>query len=294
MSLSLGITLPQFSPDAHDLVDGARKAEDLGLDSIWVFDHMWPLSGKKVRPMLECWTSLAYVAEATHSITIGTLVTRSTLRHPALLAKMASTVGSIAPQRTIVGLGSGDAMSADENRAFGFSYFAGPDRIAQLRSSVRLLRAWFDGTTVDVGDEFHSVRELPVSPRPEIPPRIWMGGRSDPLIELAREYGDGWNAWGVDLDELASGIAKLEGSARPVEITWAGTLIVGADDAEAGAQLGGRDPAGYLVGGPQTVADRLGELEEAGVTHAVLTPLEWGDGRTLDLVANRVAPLVRG
>ena len=294
MSLSLGITLPQFSPDDRGLVDAAREAEDLGLDSIWVFDHMWPLSGKKVRPMLECWMSLAYLAEATRSITIGTLVTRSTLRHPALLAKMASTVATIAPERTIVGLGSGDALSAGENRAFGFSYFAGPDRIAQLRSCVRLLRAWFDGLTVDAGDEFHSAHELPVSPRPEIPPRIWMGGRSDPLIELAREYGDGWNAWAVDLDELASGIAKLEGSARPVEITWAGTLIVGADDAEAAAQLGERDPSSYLVGGPETVAERLGELEEAGVTHAVLTPLEWGDGRILDLVANRVAPLVRG
>ncbi|MDQ3618833.1 MAG: LLM class flavin-dependent oxidoreductase [Actinomycetota bacterium] len=293
MSLSLGITLPQFSPDARGLVDAAREVEDLGLDSIWVFDHMWPLSGKKVRPILECWMSLAYLAEATRSITIGTLVTRSTLRHPALLAKMASTVATIAPERTIVGLGSGDAMSAGENRAFGFSYFAGPDRIAQLRSSVRLLRAWFDGPRVDTDDEFHSARELPVSPRPDIPPRIWMGGRSDPLIELAREYGDGWNAWAVDLDELASGIAKLKGSARPVEITWAGTLIVGADDAEAAAQLGERDPASYLVGGPETVAERLGELEEAGVTHAVLTPLEWGDGRSLDLVANRVAPLVR-
>lgn len=294
MTLSLGMTLPQFSEDARSLIAGARRAEDLGLDSVWVFDHMWPLSGKKVRPMLECWASLGYVAAATDAVTVGTLVTRSTLRHPALLAKMASTVGSLAPERTIIGLGSGDRMSADENRAYGFSYFGGPARVAQLRSTVRLLRAWFDGATVEAEDEFHKVRGLPVSPRPATPPRIWIGGRSDPLIELARRYADGWNAWGVDRDELAAGARRLAGSDRPVEITWAGTLVIGADDAAAAAQLGNRDPSRYLVGGPETVAERLLTLAEEGATHAVLTPLEWGDGAPLELVATRVAPLVRG
>lgn len=294
MTLSLGMTLPQFSEDARRLVAGARMAEDLGLDSIWVFDHMWPLSGRKVRPMLECWASLGYLAEATGAITLGTLVTRSTLRHPVLLAKMGSTVASLAPGRTIIGLGSGDRLSANENRAFGFSHFDGPARAAQLRSTVRLLRAWFDGTTVDAEDEFHVVHGLPVSPRPAASPRIWIGGRSDELIELAGQYADGWNAWGVERDELAAGVRKLHDSARPVEITWAGTVIIGADDAAATAQLGARDPSRYLVGGPETVAGRLAELVEAGVTHVVLTPLDWGEGTPLELVATRVAPLVRG
>ena len=294
MTLSLGMTLPQFSDDARSLVDGARKAEDLGLDSVWMFDHMWPLSGKKVRPMLECWTSFGYVAAATRAITVGTLVTRSTLRHPALLAKMASTVASFAPGRTVIGLGSGDRMSADENRAFGFSYFDGPARVAQLESTVRLLRAWFDGATVEAEDEFHVVRGLPVSPRPIPAPRIWIGGRSDPLIELAGRYADGWNAWGVDRDEIAAGTRKLAGSDRSVEITWAGTLVIGTNDAAAAERLGDRDPTRYLVGGPETVADRLLALAEEGVTHAVLTPHEWGDGTPLELVATRVVPLIRG
>ena len=294
MTLSLGMTLPQFSDDARSLVDGARKAEDLGLDSVWMFDHMWPLSGKKVRPMLECWTAFGYVAAATRAITVGTLVTRSTLRYPALLAKMASTVACLAPERTVIGLGSGDRMSADENRAFGFSYFGGPARVAQLHSTVRLLRVWFEGATVDAEDEFQVVRGLPVSPRPELPPRIWIGGRSDALIELAGRYADGWNAWGVDRNEVAAGVRKLADSDRSVEITWAGTLVIGTDDAAAAVRLGDRDPARYLVGGPETVAEHLLALAEEGVTHVVLAPQEWGDGTPLELVATRVAPLVRG
>jgi alkanesulfonate monooxygenase SsuD/methylene tetrahydromethanopterin reductase-like flavin-dependent oxidoreductase (luciferase family) len=98
----------------------------------------------------------------------------------------------------------------------------------------------------------------------------------------------------VDRGELAAGARRLASSDRPVETTWAGTLVIGADDAAAAAQFGDRDPARYLVGGPETVAERLLSLAEEGATHVVLTPLEWGDGTPLELVASRVAPLVRG
>src|ERR671915_1147412 len=115
----LGATLPQFTDDGHAFVEAAQRAESLGLDSVWLFDHMWPLTGGKTRPVIESWTALAHLAAATSRITVGTLVTRSTLRHPLLLAKMAATVGAIAPGRVIVGIGSGDEQSRNENEAFG-------------------------------------------------------------------------------------------------------------------------------------------------------------------------------
>jgi alkanesulfonate monooxygenase SsuD/methylene tetrahydromethanopterin reductase-like flavin-dependent oxidoreductase (luciferase family) len=104
--LKLGVTLPQFTGDAELFLDGARRAEHLGLDSVWVFDHLWPLGAKR-RPILEGWTALASVASATERIGIGTMVTRSSLRNPAVLAAMAATVGALAPGRLTVGLGCG-------------------------------------------------------------------------------------------------------------------------------------------------------------------------------------------
>ena len=95
--LKLGVTLPQFTAEPAQVVDAALRAESLGLDSSWVFDHLWPLSGGKERPALEAWTTLAYLAAATSRIDLGTLVTRSTLRQPAVLAKMAATVAEKLP-----------------------------------------------------------------------------------------------------------------------------------------------------------------------------------------------------
>src|SRR5680860_1174492 len=134
MSTKFGVTLPQFTKERERFLDGARRAEALEYDSVWVFDHLWPLGGDRERPVLESWTSLAHLAAVTERVTLGTLVTRSSLRHEVLLAKMVATVGELAPGRLICALGSGDKMSEGENLAFGLPYFAGDDRINQLAS----------------------------------------------------------------------------------------------------------------------------------------------------------------
>jgi alkanesulfonate monooxygenase SsuD/methylene tetrahydromethanopterin reductase-like flavin-dependent oxidoreductase (luciferase family) len=142
-----GTTLPQFSGDIDAFKRAVDRVAELGFDSVWVFDHLWPLSGGKDRPILESWTSLAWLAEKT-DLRVGTLVTRSSLRNPAVLAHMASTVAAIAPARLTVAIGSGDEMSRDENEAFGIPYWEGEERIAQLASTVRVVRSHLEGSAV--------------------------------------------------------------------------------------------------------------------------------------------------
>ena len=64
MSVAIGVTLPQFTGDPERFLDGVRRAEELGFDSVWVFDHLWPLGGNRERPILECWTALSYLRRA--------------------------------------------------------------------------------------------------------------------------------------------------------------------------------------------------------------------------------------
>lgn len=294
MSVLVGATLPQFTGDARAFVDAARRAEAAGLDSVWMFDHLWPLTGGKRRPILECWSALAYVAAATERVLVGTLVTRSSLRHPAVLAKMAATVASIAPGRLVVAIGSGDASSRPENESFGIPYHASDRRVAQLRSAVAVVRSYLHDSAVTHRDDFVAVDRLSPSPRPSRPPALWVAGRSGEALAVAAGLGDGWNGWGGTPEEFARDAALVASEAgdRPIELTWGGLVGLAGDDGEAERRFGGRGPD-WTVGGPETVAARLAAFVDAGARHVVCTLPDAGAPGALERLARDVRPRVR-
>jgi alkanesulfonate monooxygenase SsuD/methylene tetrahydromethanopterin reductase-like flavin-dependent oxidoreductase (luciferase family) len=260
--VKIGVTLPVFTDDAKLFTDGARRARDAGLDSVWVFDHLWPLSGSKQRPILESYAALAYLAEVIPDVTIGTLVTRASLRHPLVLAKMVATVATIAPGRLIVAIGSGDALSRPENEAFGFGYPGRKARVEGLERAVIAVREHLRGKGM-----------LPSGPQPTIRPPVWVAGRSAAVRDIAGRSGDGWNCWGASPEEFATEAALVRAAAagRRLEPTWGGLAVIASTEAEARAKLGKRDPSQYLTGGVETLGTRLGELASAGCSHAIVT-----------------------
>jgi alkanesulfonate monooxygenase SsuD/methylene tetrahydromethanopterin reductase-like flavin-dependent oxidoreductase (luciferase family) len=276
-NVRLGVTLPQFTDDPNVFLDAARRADAIGLDSVWVFDHMWPLTGGKERPALECWTTLAWLAAATKHIGIGTLVTRSSLRYPAVLAKMAATVAAIAPGRVTVTIGSGDALNRDENAAFGIPYYAGKERDEQLAATIETVRS-----------HLHAPR--PESPDSGATPPVWVAGRSDAICTLAGRLADGWNGWGRSAADFARDAATVQAAAagREVTLTWAGLVVIGQDDAAATAKLKGRGVGDRVVGGPATVAGHLAALIEAGASHLICTFPDAGAAGPYELLAGPV------
>jgi alkanesulfonate monooxygenase SsuD/methylene tetrahydromethanopterin reductase-like flavin-dependent oxidoreductase (luciferase family) len=291
--LMVGVSLPQFTSDPEVLLDGVRRAEAAGLDSVWLFDHLWPL-GRKDRPILECWSCLAWLAATTERLQIGTLVTRSSLRHPALVAKMAATVGEIAPERVIVGIGSGDAASRGENEAFGIPYYRGDERIDQLVSTVKVLRRYLHEPLVSHHDDFAAIEDLPTSPRPQPPPRIWVGGRSEQVLEVAGKDADGWNGWGGTPETFAADAQLVldYSGGRPLELSWGGQVILGTSDADAQTRLADRDPKYFIVGAPETVASRLQAFVDAGARHLVIAFPEAAAPGVYETFAERVVPLL--
>ena len=281
----VGVTLPQFTGDAGVFTEGARRAHDLGFDSLWVFDHLWPL-GAKSRPILESWTSLAWLAQTTSDVTIGTLVTRSSLRHPAVLAKMAATVSAIAPGRLCVGIGSGDEMSAGENLAFGIPYWSGDDRTDQLASTVEVLHRFRERPAVTFSDDFAELEGLPAAPGPR-DYSIWVAGRSVAALDIAGRLADGWNAWSAPPEEVAQDAAALREVVRdrPFELTWGGQAVVAETDEAARERLGNRNPARFVTGSPDTVGRYLRSLVDAGVRHLVLASPFASDPRQYELLA---------
>ena len=285
-----GVTLPQFTTDPEVVLEGARRAEAAGLDSIWLFDHLWPLGNNKYRPIFESWTTLAYIAARTECVLVGTLVTRSSLRHPAVLARMAATASLVADGRLIVAIGSGDAKSRSENLGFGMPYFEPDERAEQLSGVVEIVRRTLNGQEVAYRDRFNAVDFLPNAPGMSCP--VWVGGKSDETLEVAGRLGDGWNAWGSTPAEFArdAGIVVEAAAGRPIELSWGGVLVMDRSDEEAVAKAGGTKP-GRVVGSPDTVRTHFEALIDAGARHLIATFRGAGAPGTYELFADAVAPI---
>ena len=289
---SFGVTLPQFTDDRDRFLSGAERAQALGFDSLWVFDHLWPLGADPTRPIIECWTALSFLAGAIPDLTLGTLVTRSSLRHPALLAKMAATVGAIAPDRLIVAIGSGDALNRAENQAFGAPFFRGSDRVRQLVSTLEVLQRYLK-TERAVLDDGHSKVSIPSSPHGGHGVRVWVGGRSVELLEVAGRIADGWNGWGANLDTFEQDAKRIRSvaGARSFALSWAGQVILGETDDDALAKLGARDPAQFVVGDPRTVRASLVRAIEAGAEHLIVALPDAGKPGAYEALAEAISPL---
>src|SRR5262249_52567931 len=117
----------------------AQAAEECGYASIWLVDHFHTIPQPSQEITFECWTSLAALARDTKRVRIGPMVSCNSYRHPALLAKMASTVDVLSHGRLTLGIGAG--WYEHEYRAYGYDYPEAPERLRQLREAVQIILA---------------------------------------------------------------------------------------------------------------------------------------------------------
>ncbi|HKM73588.1 MAG TPA: LLM class flavin-dependent oxidoreductase [Stellaceae bacterium] len=140
----------------------ARHAEAAGFDSLWIADHMSvPVSpGEPERGRWECWSILAALAAVTERVELGTLVTCTSFRNPALLAKMADTVEEISDGRLILGLGAG--YYEPEYRAFGFPF---DHRVGRFEEALQIVYGLLRRGTIDFNGQYYQARDCELTPR---------------------------------------------------------------------------------------------------------------------------------
>jgi alkanesulfonate monooxygenase SsuD/methylene tetrahydromethanopterin reductase-like flavin-dependent oxidoreductase (luciferase family) len=187
--MKIGLVVPTFRDDAYAL-EAAKAAEAGGLDGVFVYDHIWPM-GRPDRPALSAFPVLGALGASTRRITVGTLVARIGLLSDGLLVASADTLERIAPGRVILGLGTGDAKSAQENHAYGIPFDPSEQRRAALAATARRILE----------------RGIPV----------WVGGGAPATTALAGEMGAAVNLWNATPSLLAAQAARTE-------VTWGGTL----------------------------------------------------------------------
>ncbi|HEX2031122.1 MAG TPA: LLM class flavin-dependent oxidoreductase [Actinomycetota bacterium] len=293
--MKLGVMLPMFSGDPRKALAAAREAEALGYDGAFVFDHFFPPGAPPDRPALEAFATLAAVAAATDRITVGTLVTRVSLRPAGMLAKTAAWIDAASGGRLVLGVGTGDPIDRPEHEAYGIPMKGRRERREELEESVAALKALFGGRRFPGGRHVPAL-DGPLSPRPATPggPPIWVGAQADEVVRIAGRLADGWNGWGMAPDRFRAKAGLLADAAggRPVEATWAGIVLAGADQAETATLLERRRARGLddeaWVGTADELAAFLQALAEAGAGWAVLVLAGPADRRRL--VAERVLP----
>ncbi len=113
------------------LLEAGRRADRLGYDTLWTWDHLYPIVGSHEGPIFEGWLTLAAWAQATERVRIGLMVGANTFREPALTAKMATTLDHISGGRAILGIGG--AWFETEHEAYGLPFGDGfPERLRWL------------------------------------------------------------------------------------------------------------------------------------------------------------------
>jgi alkanesulfonate monooxygenase SsuD/methylene tetrahydromethanopterin reductase-like flavin-dependent oxidoreductase (luciferase family) len=246
----------------------AEQSESAGFDSLWLYDHLLYRSpGEPTRGIWECWTMLAALAEATHGVELGTLVTCNSFRNPAILAKMATGVDEVSHGRLILGIGAG--WNKPEYQAFGLPYDHLADRFEE---ALQIIKPLLREGLVDFAGKYYQARNceiVPRGPRSEGPP-LMVGSFGPRMLKLTAQYADLWNTCYMGKPEtMAEPTAKLEAACREVGRDPK-TLGVTALIALWFPDLQPKKPSfceNPLTGTAREIAEAMHGYEELGVRH---------------------------
>src|SRR5215470_3554116 len=138
--IRFGIQTGQQNIAWDDMLTLWQRADAWGYDSLWNFDHFFPIFTDPAGPCFEGWTALSALAQHTKKARIGHLVNGNTYRNPCVLAKMASTLDHISGG---LNLGIGAGWFELEHNAFGIDFMTVPERLAALDESCQILKGMF-------------------------------------------------------------------------------------------------------------------------------------------------------
>lgn len=190
--LPIGVCLRTIRSEPRWWLESARRLDAAGYAGLWAWDHFMGRGDSHV-PVVENWTILSMAAAATTRVTVGPFVLNVVNRHPAVVARMASTLQIASGGRLVLGIGIGGAPR--EHAAYGIDFPDPPERVARLEEAVAVLRALWTGGPVTRASPYYPLHEATAYPIPEPPPPILIGGETASGARLAGRIGDGWSAF---------------------------------------------------------------------------------------------------
>ena len=190
--LPIGICLRAIRAEPGWWLDSAVRLDAAGYAGLWCWDHFMG-RGQPTVPVVESWTMLSMAAARTTRVTVAPFVLNNVNRHPALVARMASTLHIASGGRLILGIGIGGAPH--EHAAYGMDFPDAPERVTRLEEAVAVIRALWTGGPITRPSPYYPLTEAYAHPVPDPAPRIVVGGETRTGARLAARIGDGWNTF---------------------------------------------------------------------------------------------------
>jgi alkanesulfonate monooxygenase SsuD/methylene tetrahydromethanopterin reductase-like flavin-dependent oxidoreductase (luciferase family) len=211
--LPIGVSIRSIRAEPGWWLESARRLDAAGYAGIWCWDHFTGQGSDKTVPVVECWTAIAMAAASTRAVTVGPFVLNVMNRHPAVVARMASTLHIASGGRLILGIGIGGAKK--EHVAYGMDFPESPERVARLEEAVAAIRALWTGGPITRDSAYYPLQDAFARPVAATPPRIIVGGETLPGAKLAARIGDGWTTFDNNFEEnLPAYLETLEAEGR--------------------------------------------------------------------------------
>jgi alkanesulfonate monooxygenase SsuD/methylene tetrahydromethanopterin reductase-like flavin-dependent oxidoreductase (luciferase family) len=288
--LKVGIQLPEVERTVpwSELRAMAELAERIGLDSLWVGDHLlYRDDGREARGPWEAWSLLAALAAVTERVEIGPLVASAGFHNPAVLAKKAATVEEISGGRLILGLGAG--WNRPDYDAFGLPY---DHRVSRFEEAFTVIRELLSTGRSGFSGDYYALDRgelLPRGPRPAGPP-LMVGSMGQRMLGITLPHVAAWNAWAPWFGNSVEGYRALHetidehcrrASRDPSSVERTVALVVALPGALGRGSSVSDEPFVPLDSDPRSLAPVLRDFATAGVSHVqlVLDPI------TLDSIA---------
>jgi alkanesulfonate monooxygenase SsuD/methylene tetrahydromethanopterin reductase-like flavin-dependent oxidoreductase (luciferase family) len=291
--LKFGVFLPFYAFQAKDskenfslIRDIVLECEHQGYHAVWLDDHLmyndWPI--------LESWTTLSALASLTSKIRLGTMVSCSAHRNPALLAKMAATLDVLSNGRLELGIGAGTQET--EHIAYGFGFPPPSVRIERLSEALEVIRRLWMEEKANYQGNHYTLKNAVCEPKPLQEPRppITVGGSGELLMrKVTAPYADRYD-WGFlpSIEVYKRKLMVLENQCKVIgrnfmeieKSCWpGGQVLIAQNQRELSEKISQRKPANVsledfkkttLAGTPDECRERLQVYMDLGVTYFML------------------------
>jgi F420-dependent oxidoreductase-like protein len=278
----------------------ARLAEDLGYDSLWVYDHFHNVPRPANEAVFECWTTITAISQLTSRIRLGQMVGCNSYRNPAVLAKITSNIDVMSGGRLDWGIGAG--WYENEYRSYGFGFPKPKDRIGMLDETVRIVRSMWTEPETTFSGSYYEVKRAQCDPKPlqRPTPPIWIGGGGEQLtLRVVAEHADcsnfggGVAVWSHKRDVLREHCGRVGRDPDTIRMTWSPEIFVRRTQAEIDAvgslAIWGQPVdewrANNLVGTVEQVTDKIDRYVSAGCRGFVPWCADYPETESLELLA---------